>query len=126
MIMDKKLLSGAKTTTNFCAFQHKQSHIATWSNSVINSKTNKVHCIYNQIDYIIMGKNQIQSMTEARSYSGTETNSDHRIVVTHFQVQKSKLYQKEPKQLYTSKFNTEKLKDLLTKELPQQTLTKKL
>ena len=108
------------------AFQHKQSDIATWSNSVINSNTNKVHRIYNQIDYTIMSKNQIQNMTDARSYSGTETNSDHRIVVTHFQVQWSKLYQKKPKQLCISKFNTEKLKDPLTKELYQQTLTEKL
>ena len=38
-------------------------------------------------------------MTDARSYSGTETNSDHRIVVTRFQVQWSKLNKKKPKQL---------------------------
>ena len=76
-------------------FQYKQNHIATWSNSVINSNTNKVHCIYNGIDYIIMGKSQMQSMTDARSYWGTETNSDHRIAVTRFQGQWSKLYQKK-------------------------------
>ena len=69
------------------AFQHKQRHMVTWSNSVVNSNTNKVHHIYNQIDYIIMGKYQIQSMTDPRSYSGTETNNDHRILVTRFQVQ---------------------------------------
>ena len=33
---------------------------------------------------------------------------------------------KKPKQLSTSKFNIEKLKDPLTKELYQQTLTEKL
>ena len=128
MIMDKNLFSGAKTTKHFCAtlpFSTKQSHIATQSNSVINSNTNKVHHIYNQTDYIIMDKNQIQSMTDARSCSGTETNCDHRIVVTRFQAQWSKLYKKKPKQLCTSKFNTEKLKDPLTK-LYQQTLTEKL
>ena len=59
---------------------------------MINSNTHKVRRIYNQIDYIIMGKHQIQSMTDAQSYSGTETNSDHRIVVARFQVQWSKLY----------------------------------
>ena len=47
------------------AFQHKQSHIVTWSNSVISSNTNKVHRIYNKIDYIITDKNQMQSMTDA-------------------------------------------------------------
>ena len=100
-------------------FQHEQSHIATLSNSIINSNTNRVHHIFNQTDYIIMGKNQIQSMTDARSYSSTETNSDHRIVVTRFQVQWSKLNKKKPKQLCIPKFNTEKLKDPLTKELYQ-------
>ena len=63
-----------------------------------------------------MGKNQIQSMSDARAYSGTETNSNHRIIVTRFQIQWSKLYQKKPKQLCTSKFNAAKLKDPLTKE----------
>ena len=58
-------------------------------------------------------------------YSGTETSSDHRIVETLFQVQWSKLHQKKSKQLYTSKLNAEKLKDPLTKELYQQTLTEK-
>ena len=32
--------------------------------------------IYNQTDYIIMGKNEIQSMTDARWYLGTENNTD--------------------------------------------------
>ena len=59
-----------------------------------------------------------------RSYSGTETSNDQRIVVTRFQW--SKLYQKNPKQLCTSKLNTEKLKVPLTKELYQQTLIKNL
>ena len=36
------------------------------------------------------------------------------------------MYQKKPKQLCPSKFNTKKLKDPLTKELYQQTLTEKL
>ena len=46
---------------------------------------------------MIMGKNQIQSMTDAGLYSGTETNNGHRMVVIRFQVQWSKLYQKKPK-----------------------------
>ena len=69
-----------------------------------------------------MGKNQIKSMADARSYSGTEINSDQINVVTHLQVQWSKLYQKKPK--ISVLLNTEKLRDPLTKELYQQTLTK--
>ena len=86
----QNLVEWCKNSNKFLcntAFQHKQSHIATWSKSVINSNTSKVHHIYNQVDYIIMGKDKIQSMADARSYPGTETNSDHRIVVTRFQVQ---------------------------------------
>ena len=117
-VNEQKLVGWCKSN-NKClcntAFQYKQSHIAAWSISVINSNTNKVRHIYNQIDYIITDKNQTQSMIYARSYSGTETNNNHRTVVTRFQVQWSKFYQRKPKRLCTSKFNTEKLKDLLTK-----------
>ena len=68
--------------------------------------------IYNETDYIIMGKSHIQNMADARwSSSGTQFNSDHWIVLTHFQVQWSKLYHKKPKQFCTSKFNTKKLNE---------------
>ena len=64
----QKLVEWCKNKNKFLcnnAFQHKQIHKATWSNSVINSKTNTVYHIYDQINYIIMGKNQIQSTTDA-------------------------------------------------------------
>ena len=95
-------------------------------NSIINSNSNKVHHIYNWNDYIIMTKNQLQSMTDAQLYSGTKTKSNHRIVYICFHVQWSKLYHKKPRQLCTAKLNIEKLKDPLTKALPQKTLSEKL
>ena len=53
-------------------------------NSIINSNSNKVHHIYNWNDYIIMTKNQLQSMTDAQLYSGTKTKSNHRMFTYAF------------------------------------------
>ena len=74
--MEKNLSSGVKIIIHFFV-QHKQSYIATWSNSIIDSNTDKIRRIYNETDYIIMGKSHIQNMADARSFSGTQFNSDH-------------------------------------------------
>ena len=108
------------------SFQHKQSHIATWSRSIIDRETNQTKQIYNQIDYIIMDKIQAQSMTDARSYSNTETDSDHRIVVTRFQLQWSKIYHQKTKQKTTTTYHTNLLMNLDIRERYQQNLTDKL
>lgn len=52
-----------------------------WSQTKINSETNRVKHVYNQIDYLMMKKSYTHNLTEARSYAGTETYSDHRLVV---------------------------------------------
>ena len=48
-------------------------------------------------------------MIDARTYSGTETSSDHRIVVTRIDVNWSKLYAKKPKLNTERKINTQQL-----------------
>ena len=73
--MNKELI------TNSC-FQHSARHITTWSQNKINLVTNKMVTIFNQIDYIIVNERNRQILRDARSYSGTETTSDHRLVVT--------------------------------------------
>ena len=37
--------------------------------------------IYNQIDYVFVPKRQVNLLTNARSYSGTATDSDHRFFI---------------------------------------------
>ena len=49
--------------------------------------------IYNQIDYTVLDQKQKQTLTAARSYRGTETSSDHRLVVTRMEITWPKLYQ---------------------------------
>ena len=63
-------------------------------------------------------------MTDAKLYSHTKTKSNHITVYICFHVQWSKLYHKKPRQFCTAKRNIEKLKDPLTKALPQKTVRK--
>lgn len=62
--------------------QHRASHRTTWIGSRLDKKTGLTVPIYNQIDYIFVRQTQSTLVTNARSYSGTAVNSDHRIVVT--------------------------------------------
>ena len=65
-------------------FQHKAIHKYTWTSPDGN--------IYNQIDYIICHITRKQILKNARSYAGTLTESDHRIVITEFEFNLSKMY----------------------------------
>ena len=60
------------------SFQHPARHQTTWEQQRINKKTNKVVTIYNQIDYVIMNEAHKHTLVDARSYSGTNVDSDHR------------------------------------------------
>ena len=44
--------------------------------------TNGIVKIFNQIDYIICTRNNKFSVENARSYAGTATSTDHRLVVS--------------------------------------------
>ena len=74
---------------NSC-FQHPAKHITTWSQQ--RTDTGAVNTIFNQIDYIICDQKHKHILTDARSYSGTETHSDHRLVVTRIEVNWAKMY----------------------------------
>ena len=69
-----------KVIANSC-FQHPPKHITTWSQRRTNPTAKQTVLIYNQIDYIILNQKNKQVLTVARSYRGTETSSDHRLVV---------------------------------------------
>ncbi len=62
-------------------FQHRASHRTTWSGQRRNAETGAIVPIYNQIDYILAPRRQLNLIANARSYSGTVTESDHRLVV---------------------------------------------
>ncbi|EGZ12325.1 hypothetical protein PHYSODRAFT_336759 [Phytophthora sojae] len=59
-------------------FQKRARHKTTW----IQRQTN--HCIYNQIDYILCPQNCRRLYMDARSWGGTLTASDHKLVTADF------------------------------------------
>ena len=69
-----------KIIANRC-FQHPAKYITTWLQRRTSPVTKHIVSIYNQIDYIILNQKNKQVLTDARSYEGTETSSDHRRVV---------------------------------------------
>ena len=127
--------NSGETLVNFCdsqglficnsAFQHPARHITTWSQHKKDKKTNKMIDIYNQIDYIIINKNQTQCMTDSRSYAGNETFSDHRLVVTRYQLIWPVVYQNNSSSS-TKRFNSQKLTDTAVKEVYQKRLNEEM
>ena len=78
------------------AFQHPARHITTWESQRINKKTNKVVHIFNQIDYVLCLDKHKCTLQNSRTYAGTLTFSDHRLVVTRMEIEWYSLY-KPPK-----------------------------
>lgn len=70
-------------------FKHKPAHITTWTcpertNGCIDSKsgTPRKQPYRNQIDFICTRVREDITVTNARSYGGTITKSDHKLVIT--------------------------------------------
>ena len=99
-----------KIIANSC-FQHPAKHITTWTQKRIDTDTKTAINIYNQIDYIILDQNQKQSITDARAYGGTETSSDHKLVVARIEIKWPKLYYKRPPTSRQQKFEIRNLID---------------
>ena len=100
------------TNTNF---KHKMCHRTTWTAPVKIEKhkhhdgTERKNPYRNQIDYIIV-KNQHKRLVEdSRSYSGTDTNSDHKMVLTKLKLDwwKIKTRSKTSCKVDIDKFNEE-------------------
>ena len=75
-----------KLTNTF--FKLKQAHRSTWQshnriNGCIdsNTKTPRNAPYRNQIDYICVRYNKGITINDSRSYGGTNTNSDHKLVM---------------------------------------------
>ena len=121
--MHKKIIS------NSC-FKHRAKNITTWSQQRTNKDTKIVTNIFNQIDYIIVDQSQKQCLRNSRSYSGTETTSDHRIVITRMEIHWPRLYKQQTnmegnekkidiQKLVRSKEIQEKYKDSIRNKLDQ-------
>lgn len=73
-------------------FKHRLSHVATWvcPERINPTKTKdgeiRRNHIRNQIDYILLQNKFRTFIQNSRSYSGTITNTDHRLVVTTLKI----------------------------------------
>ena len=97
--------------------------------SSIDSKSNRMITIYNQIDYIICPTDQKCNLRNARSYNGMSTFSDHRIVLMSIDVQMYKIYlqKNKKKENNTQRFDSSKLvNNPVIREQYQQVLKENL
>ena len=110
------------------AFRHPARHITTWERKYYDKTTKNKITSYHQIDYILIKQNQKRILTDSRSYSGTETYSDHRLVVTRLDAKWFKIYKTMPKlHQSTKRFNTAQLTTSIeTKQQYQNLLREKL
>ena len=92
------------------SFKHKACHITTWQGQYKDPSTNKIHPIYNQIDYILTHYRNKHSLTDARSYAGTLVSSDHRIVITSTDLNQHRNTRRSKPEINV-KLDTEKLQD---------------
>ena len=79
--------------TNTC-FSHKQSHLTTWQQTRIN-KNEEVKHVRKVLDYIMIESQYRHILRNARSYQGTKTSSDHRIVITNLQIDWQEVHKKK-------------------------------
>ena len=79
------------------AFQHPARHISTWETSKLNKNTYKIKHFYHQIDYVLCDRSRKQILRDARSYAGTRTFSDHRLVKVDMQIDPYIIYKPKKK-----------------------------
>lgn len=72
------------------AFRHSERHKTTWESR--RNIAGKEIIIYNQIDYVVCSQRIKSCLVNSRSYSGTLTDSDHRIVISTMDLRPFRLY----------------------------------
>ena len=110
-------------------FYHKLSHRSTWvcperkeehknKNGMVRRNPYR-----NQIDYTLVRKKHKSMLTNSRTYSGINTNSDHRLVMTKMNVKWSKAYKNKQNEEI---INMEQLKNEENKKKYQEEVQKKI
>ena len=98
-------------------FDHKKAHRTTWESP---HTTNPIR---NQIDYIMVRQEHRLFLNDARSYSGTTTFSDHRLVLAKLNLN---WYRKTVKKSRTRKIDFSKLNDAEQRRMYQDSVSSKL
>ena len=92
--------TSGQTLVDFCnvhnSFKHPARHTTTWENTRINKNNGSVTKVYNQIDYIICQTDKKHILQNARSYAGTQLNSDHRLIITKLKTSNYNLFKPKP------------------------------
>ena len=91
------------------SFKHSARHQTTWEQKRIIR--DRVLTTYNQIDYILMCQDRKHILTDARSYSGTKADSDHRLVVARMKVDWYIIYRKKTTNEHKPKINVQAMRD---------------
>ena len=95
--------------TNTC-FQHSQRHRTTWEQTQIHKRTNELKHIRKTLDYIMIPKQYNHILQDSRSYQGTLTYSDHRLLKTRMKIKWYEIYGKvNKKREKKEKYNTQML-----------------
>ena len=109
-------------------FKHKMAHRTTWQGPErINEHKNKNNEIRrnpyrNQVYYVMIRKSYRNFVTDSRSYSGINTNTDHRLVKTSFTFDCHKLTNsKKVERIDYQRFNNQEVRDKY-----KETVSKKL
>ena len=97
-----------KIIANNC-FQHPAKHITTWSQRRTNPVTKQTVSIYNQIDYIILNLKNKQVLTDTHSFGGTETLSDHRLIIARIELTWARIYHERMHNTSQKRFDTRQL-----------------
>ena len=82
--------------SNTC-FQHSQRHRTTWEQIRIEQETNETKSIRKVLDYITIETKHKHLLQDSRSYQGTLTNSDHRLLITKLTIEWFEVYKKPKK-----------------------------
>ena len=83
--------------------------ITTWSQRRINLLTKQNVWLYNQIDYIILNQKKKQVLADARSYGGTETLLDHRLIVARIKLTWERIYHQRVPNTIQKRLDTRQL-----------------
>lgn len=103
-------------------FNHKMAHRTTWV-CPERKNTTRINPIRNQIDYIIVRKEHMIFVNDARSYSGTNANSDHRLVMAKLNINWNK---KITKHTRCRKIDFDKLRNTDTRQKYAERVDEKL
>ena len=92
-------------------FKHKLAHVTTWESNLRRTDTDRRNPYRNQIDYILVQTKHKHKVINSRSYNGTTTFTDHRLVKMKYLSKP----QKDKSHKTNKPINLEKMKDPLVR-----------